>query len=235
MSTKPVRSSSKTTNMYTNCFLQAPDGELLTSIGRKRAEWYINKSLGTLVTDSPYTVRLNFEPAGRARGDCDEFSKLPKLNQCVVCGGSESLNRKSIVPREYRKYFPDVMKSHSPHDIVLLCSRCDRLSSSSDTTIRLRLAAECDAPFVPRVTHSVELKQRKSFAKALYRKKKRIPEKRKQFLEQELLKHYPPGTEITEQLLLDAMETETGEINADYSSHAAKVVEFYKNRDGAVA
>ncbi|XP_037037106.1 exonuclease 3'-5' domain-containing protein 2 isoform X2 [Bradysia coprophila] len=238
---KPVRSFSMRTNvLYTNCFLQAPDGELLASIDRRKAEWYINKSLGTLVTDSPYTVRLNFEPAARARGDVGEFYKLPKLNQCVVCGASESFNRKNIVPREYRKHFPDVMKSHSSHDIVLLCPQCNRLSSSSDMTIRLQLAAECDAPFLlregclPRITHSVELKQRRSFANALYLNENRIPDERKQFLKQELLKHYPPGTEITEQLLVDAMETETGEVNAGYSAHGAKVVEFYKNSDGGL-
>lgn len=125
---------------------------------------YINKSLGTLVTDSPYTVRLNFEPAARARGEVGEFYKLPKLNQCVVCGVSESFNRKNIVPREYRKHFPDVMKSHSSHDVVLLCPQCNRLSSSTDMNIRLKLAAECNAPFLlregclPRITHSVELR-----------------------------------------------------------------------------
>lgn len=120
--------------------------------------------MGTLITESPYTVRLNFEPAARARGEVGEFYKLPKLNQCVVCGASDSFNRKNIVPREYRKHFPDVMKSHSSHDIVLLCPSCNRLSSGSDMNVRLKLAAQCDAPFLlkegclPRVVHSVELK-----------------------------------------------------------------------------
>lgn len=53
-------------------------------------------------------------------------------------------------------------------------------------------------------------RQRKSFAKAIYLNKDFIPEERKQFLQQELLKHYPPGTEVTEELLLDAIDTETG-------------------------
>lgn len=187
MSTKPNHRqfSTRSTVLYTNCFLQAPDGELLATIDRRKADWYnerfvspdiqlyqkfstifryINKSLGTLITDSPYTVRLKFEPAGRARGEVGEFYKLPKLNQCVVCGLSESFNRKNIVPREYRKHFPDVMKSHSSHDIVLLCPSCNRLSSCSDMSIRLKLAAQCEAPFLlkegclPRVVHSVELK-----------------------------------------------------------------------------
>lgn len=125
--------------------------------------------------------------------------------------------------------------------------------------IRLKLAVECDAPFLlkegclPRVIHSVDLKyvtmwfreqfsilssaifrQRKSFAKALYLNKNHIPEERKQFLQQELLKHYPPGTEVTEELLLDAIDTETGEVNSEYSAHGVKVVEYYKNSPGGL-
>lgn len=51
---------------------------------------------------------------------------------------------------------------------------------------------------------------RRSFANALYLNKDRIPDERKKILQQELLKHYPTGTEITDELLLDAMNTETG-------------------------
>lgn len=53
-------------------------------------------------------------------------------------------------------------------------------------------------------------RQRKSFAKALHFNGDRIPDDRKQKLQQELLNYYPPGTEVTEELLLDAIDTETG-------------------------
>lgn len=53
-------------------------------------------------------------------------------------------------------------------------------------------------------------RQRKSFAKALHLNGDRIPDDRKEFLQQELLKHYPPGTDITDELLLEAIGTETG-------------------------
>lgn len=40
MSTKPSRSFSTRTNvLYTNALLQAPDGELLATIDRKKADW----------------------------------------------------------------------------------------------------------------------------------------------------------------------------------------------------
>lgn len=92
--------------LYTNCFLQANDGELLCMIDKKKAMWYVLKELGEIVCEEPFTVRLNFEPAGRAVGQTGKFYQTAKENKCVVCGESDKYNRKNVVPREYRKYFP---------------------------------------------------------------------------------------------------------------------------------
>jgi len=67
----------------------------LCTCDRKKAEWYITKNLGTLVETDPYTVRLNFEPSGRALGEVGQYYTQVKL-----------FIRKNVVPREYRKYFP---------------------------------------------------------------------------------------------------------------------------------
>lgn len=67
---------------------------------------YLTKELGELVCESPFTVRLKFEPAGRAVGEVGQYYREIKENRCVVCGASDSYLRKNIVPREYRKYFP---------------------------------------------------------------------------------------------------------------------------------
>lgn len=92
--------------LYHNCYLQAPDGDILCTCDRKKAEWYITKKLGELVETEPYTVRLNFEPSGRALGEVGQYYTQVKVNQCVVCGCTEKFIRKNVVPREYRKYFP---------------------------------------------------------------------------------------------------------------------------------
>ena len=63
------------------------------------------------MTESPLTVRLKFEPAGRAVGEVGKFYQQAKLNRCVVCGRDDSYQRKNIVPREYRKYFPGKFKN----------------------------------------------------------------------------------------------------------------------------
>lgn len=47
--------------LYTNSYLQANDGELLCTIDMKKAMWYVNKNLGEIVNEDPFTVRLKFE------------------------------------------------------------------------------------------------------------------------------------------------------------------------------
>lgn len=92
--------------LYQNCYLQAPDGETLCTCDRKKAEWYVNKGLAELVMDDPFTVKLHFEPSGRAHGEVGQYYTQVKLNQCVVCGSGDKFIKKNVVPREYRKCFP---------------------------------------------------------------------------------------------------------------------------------
>jgi len=108
--------ATRSKDFYDNCLLQAPDGELLCTIDRRKASWYLSQNLGTQISEEPFTVRLNFEPAGRAVGDVGRYYQTIKENQCVVCGDRDAYIRKNVVPREYRKHFPMVMKSHTSHD-----------------------------------------------------------------------------------------------------------------------
>lgn len=129
---------------------------------------YVNKGIGELISEEPLTVRLKFEPAGRAVGLTGKYYQTIKENQCVVCGTDQEYIRKNVIPREYRKYFPSkcqtvafqsvristyfssilaIMKDHTSHDIVLLCPRCHQLSNSFDFRLRAKLAQECSAPF----------------------------------------------------------------------------------------
>lgn len=121
--------------LYNNCFLQAPDGELLCTCDKRKAMWYdnsnfnfliqkyrilnlirnnfisfngryVDKSIGELIKEDPLTVRLKFEPAGRAVGETGKYYQTAKENHCVVCANTDNYSRKNIVPREYRKNFP---------------------------------------------------------------------------------------------------------------------------------
>lgn len=67
---------------------------------------YLFRKLGIKVCDNPLTVRLKFEPSGRAVDEVGQYYTQEKANRCVVCGSNKSYIRKNIVPREYRRHFP---------------------------------------------------------------------------------------------------------------------------------
>lgn len=110
----------RTKKIYGNWKILAPDGELLFLTLKKRAEWYLKRDLAKL-TDIE-TIQLTFEPKNRSSKD-DKYNLAKKENKCVVCGSEdiELLTRHHIVPYEYRKYFPEEIKSRSSHDVVPIC------------------------------------------------------------------------------------------------------------------
>ncbi|EDV91209.1 exonuclease 3'-5' domain-containing protein 2 [Drosophila grimshawi] len=224
---------------YDNCLLQAPDGELLCTIDRSKAAWYLTQNLGTQISEQPFTVRLNFEPAGRAVGDVGRYYQTPKENQCVVCGRRDAYLRKNVVPREYRKHFPTVMKSHSSHDILLLCPNCHQTSNISDHKIRSKLATICEAPLangdgVTQYHCDQQIRSIKSAGRALLHQRERIPSEKVAQLEKAVLDYYKEETEISEELLKKAANLDYRVENDDYCQHGKKVVQMYCDKFGGL-
>ena len=63
-----------------------------------------------------------------------------------MCGSDKSYLRKNIVPHDYRRYFPLVLKDHHSHDVLLMCSECHRLSAFHDDKLRKELERKFNAP-----------------------------------------------------------------------------------------
>ncbi|XP_059049171.1 exonuclease 3'-5' domain-containing protein 2 [Achroia grisella] len=234
---KTYSNLTRTKPLYHNCFLQAPDGELLCTCDNKKALWYVQKQLADVVTEEPLTVRLRFEPAGRSVGEVGRYYQLTKENKCVVCGNNNSYIRKNVVPREYRKYFPDIMKDHSSHDVLLLCAPCHQRSNVTDQRVRDQLASLCAAPLCNRdsskyVEDSMQKKAR-SAARALLNPFATLPAWRRTELER-LLLHYYQHDEITTELLQEAADLQVLFENQDYESHGLKVVEFFLEGEGGL-
>lgn len=177
--------------------MEAPDGEVLCTCDKRKAEWYVEKGLASKIADDPLRIRLTFEPAGRAVGEVGKYYTIAKENHCVVCGKTDNLIRKNVVPREYRKHFPVVMKNHTSHDVLLLCVVCHQVSNIKDLSLRLKLAQLCDAPIQSQENTKVieipTLKKLKSIAKALLYSRNKIPEERQRVLESQFLENFPEG------------------------------------------
>lgn len=237
LSTLQKSYTTRSSPLYDNCKLLAPDGDLLCCCDHSKAEWYVKKGLGIQVESEPvYTVQLNFEPAGRAVAEVGEFYRSEKVNRCVVCGSEDNLVRKNVVPHEYRKFFPTILKDKTSHDIVLLCITCHQRSNISDNITRIKLQEKCKAPLEGEMNEeNVEatkvLQCHQKLARALLRGKN-IPEKRVQEISEILAKAYP-GDEMNEDFLNELIEQQPSSIILN--SHGNIVVQKFMEAEGLVA
>ena len=85
-----------------------------------------------------FTVRLKFG-GKKDRTSADKFYQTSKKDECVICGTKKQLIKYYIVPQCYRKHFPIEIKSHSSHDIVLLCHDLHQASQQKEGILRRRL------------------------------------------------------------------------------------------------
>ena len=218
--------------------LEAPNGDLLCTIDRQKAEWYVKKDLGVEIEKEPvYKVRLNFEPAGRSVGQADQYYQTTKENRCVVCGRLEDLIRKNVVPHEYRKFFPNIMKDKTSHDVLLLCIECHKLSNMYDLSMRRLLEKKCDAPLKSDVSLEDSqvirklLSEQRMVRALIYEKK--IPEKRREELK-EMLKQAYPNQEINENFAEELLSTKLPKSCQNVPPHGELVVSRYKEKEGLV-
>lgn len=100
---------------------------------------------------------LLFEPKGRPEDEGNDFYIQSKKNICVGCGEGNHYLRYRIIPSCYRMHFPEHLKSHRSHDIVLLCVDCHEVAHAAAEKYKKQIAAEFGIPlFIHKV---VDLKQ----------------------------------------------------------------------------
>ncbi|XP_069773249.1 exonuclease 3'-5' domain-containing protein 2 isoform X3 [Narcine bancroftii] len=212
--------------LYDNCFLHAPDGQPLCTCDRKKAQWYIDKGIGELISKEPFIVKLKFEPSGRPESQQDYYL-ITKQNLCVVCGKKESYIRKNIVPHEYRKHFPIQMKDHNSHDVLLLCTACHAASNCYDNILKQQLAKEFSAPIgceeSVRIWEDPVRRQVRSGARALLHADS-LPDTRREEL-QDILRAFFNVETLTEELVEEGTELETRIFNENHVPHGLKVTQ----------
>lgn len=143
--------------VYHNCRIYANDGRLLCYCDRRKLEWYLRRELAELVADDPPAIKLLFEPKGRPEDEGNDFYIQSKKNICVGCGEGNHYLRYRIIPSCYRIHFPEHLKSHRSHDIVLLCVDCHEAAHAAAEKHKRELAAEFGIPlFVRRVVDTKE-------------------------------------------------------------------------------
>ncbi|XP_042519088.1 protein RRP6-like 3 isoform X2 [Macadamia integrifolia] len=215
--------------VYHNCRIHASDGRLLCYCDRRKLEWYLRRDLAKLIDNDPPAIMLLFEPKGRPEDEGNDFYIQSKKNICVGCGERNHYLRYRIIPSCYRIHFPEHLKSHRSHDIVLLCVDCHEVAHSAAEKYKRQIAAEFGIPlFVRKVADSGQTQaitgtsgivenleeagvsplQLRIATMALLRHGPRMPSKRREELKLIVMKYFG-GREISEEdlerALLDGM------------------------------
>jgi hypothetical protein len=115
--------------LYSNIAVLHPSGYLMCYVSRKKATWYLERKLAEVVSENPLKLQLLFKPRGNGNVD-DPYGLMVKENRCVVCGIQYNLTKHHIIPYCYRQYFPKEYKEYQSHDVVLLCTKCHRRTTS---------------------------------------------------------------------------------------------------------
>ncbi|GMH07179.1 hypothetical protein Nepgr_009019 [Nepenthes gracilis] len=203
--------------VYYNCRIYASDGRLLCYCDHRKLEWYLHRKLAKLVEGDPPAIMLLFEPKGRPEDEDNDFYIQRKKNMCVGCGEKGHYLRYRIIPSCYRMHFPEHLKSHRSHDIVLLCVDCHEVAHAAAEKYKRQIAAEFGIPlFVRKVADSgptqvtskssnslareefgVSPLQLRTAAMALLRHGPRMPSKRCEELI-EIVKRYYGGRDISQ-------------------------------------
>ena len=142
--------------MFDSVLVLDPDGVGMFRTSLRHALWYLENNLAEKIDETTY--KLLFKPGGPGhRGD--PFYLSERKNICVVCGTSENLNRHHMVPRCYRRYFPDMHQRRSRvayggdkskdkgsrhwfYDIMALCKPCHRAYEPKAYVLKEKLADE---------------------------------------------------------------------------------------------
>lgn len=130
-------------------------------------------------------------------------------------------------------FFPVIVKEHSSHDILLLCIHCHQKSNIADLSLRNHLAQLCDAPIDgtekqhSRFYDQPALRELSSAARTLTRNGEKLPDARRNELQNTILKYFPGRTELTASMLNIAESTTFRLQNEMYEPHGKKVVEYF--------
>lgn len=160
---------------YGNNQVLNQDGQLMFRCDDDKIEWYLKRDLAEVI--SPNVIRLKFRTKGPGHVG-DAFFLQAKKNICVVCGADEGLSKHHVVPKSYRKHFPDELKSHASYDVVVLCLDCHVVYEKNAFQLRRQIAIEHGMPDHPKPETNRVLRKVNSAASALLRYRSQLPPSR---------------------------------------------------------
>ncbi|KAG2392179.1 hypothetical protein C9374_012431 [Naegleria lovaniensis] len=192
-------------NNYDDLNLYSDDMVLLAKIEQRKFNWYLKRGLAEQINEN--SIKLVFKPKGYGHTD-DAFYMSKIDNICVACGIDKDLTRHHIVSFEYRKNMPEFVRSHSSHDICLLCAHCHEEYETEAFKLRKQISEQFNSPLGGvGMTKNLHYAAAKKAANALLKCRDILPSNRVQDLEKELRKFLKSWKECVSAVGDDARQT----------------------------
>lgn len=217
-------------NKYGNILAIAPTGEKMFRCNEKKCNWYISRGLAKKEIKAEETIlQLLFQPKGF--GNVKVHVLLEKRdNVCAICGTTENLRKRHLIPREYFILYPEEIKSHRSDCLILCCFKHGKELDLLYNKYREFLAKQCKAPLkgigLKRDYHLDEIVRA---AYALMDRKNKIPER---ILEnkRQIVQNYLQREFSEEDLIkLCAIKHDDCVDKTNYESHAQLLMKQIKN------
>ncbi|EFC43608.1 predicted protein [Naegleria gruberi] len=171
-------------NNYDDLNLYSDDMVLLAKIEQRKFNWYLKKGLAEQINEN--SIKLMFRPKGYGHKD-DDFYLSKMENICVACGVDKELTRHHIISFEYRKHMPEFVRSHSSHDVCLLCAHCHEKYETEAFKLRKQISEKYGSPLGGvGMVKNVDFASAKKAANAILKSKDKMPANRVEELEYEL-------------------------------------------------
>ncbi|KAG4098835.1 hypothetical protein H8356DRAFT_374365 [Neocallimastix lanati (nom. inval.)] len=223
--------SAKKRPIYENCSVYTIDNNLLFRCNRKKINWYLSKNLAEIIEpkgNEEIAIRLNFVAKGKSHSDT-LWGTEDRANQCCVCGTTEHLNLHHVFPYVYRKWCPELIKSHTHHDILPLCTLCHSNYENHAQKLKTALVEIFDMPLENK--GYIEYPENRPVIKAANALKwhsAKIPEERKEYLFKTIYNFFEArnmSAFMTREEMIDqAMVLPTLERSKDFIEHGEYVI-----------
>lgn len=100
-----------------------PDGNFMFFHTERKMMSMLKNNLIDIIDEEKKIAKLTFIPKGKGVDKNDIFMNTPKERKCVICGVENDLTRHHVIPRTFRRHFPEKYKNSNAHDILFICGR----------------------------------------------------------------------------------------------------------------
>jgi hypothetical protein len=166
---------------------------------------YITRELAVPVAGTSDCIRLTFTPKGKGNYG-NKYYEDGLEYKCVVCGADEKLVRHNVIPHSMKKFFHVDVKSHSSHDVLLMCVPCHTVCCQHKEVLKITLSEEMGVlPTGTTTAGDIEAGRVRSAATAILKSGDKIPAERREDLFAKVAEYFcVPVLGVTSEMLEEA-------------------------------